>query len=113
MKTFSDVYQTLRRKNKKQYALLCACLFFSVLLISSYLSIMRSPTVLSVLPEGGDSRKQVMMIFALTMIGCGVFSLYAANLFFRQKSKEFGIFLALGTSQKVLTRQIIKEVCVI
>lgn len=112
MKTFSDVYQTLRRKNKKQYALLCSCLFFSVLLISSYLSIMRSPTVLSVLPEGGDSRKQVMMIFTLTMIGCGVFSLYAANLFFRQKSKEFGIFLALGTSQKVLTRQILTELCV-
>lgn len=113
MKTFSDVYQTLRKKNKKQYALLCACLFFSVLLISSYLSIMRSPTVLSVLPEGGDSRKQVMMIFVLTMIGCGVFSLYAASLFFRQKSKELGIFLALGTSQKILTRQILKELCII
>lgn len=113
MKTFSDVYQTLRRKNKKQYALLCACLFFSVLLISSYISIMRSPTVLSVLPEGGDSRKQVMMIFVLTMIGCGVFSLYAASLFFRQKSKEFGVFLALGTSPKILTRQIRKELCII
>lgn len=113
MKTFSDVYKELRRKNRNQYLLLFGCLFFSVLLISSYISMMRSPTVLTVLPEGGDSRKQVMMIFVLTAIGCMVFSLYAASLFFRQRSKETGIFLALGVQRGLLTRQILKEMCLL
>ncbi|MDO5784812.1 MAG: ABC transporter permease [Eubacteriales bacterium] len=109
MKTFSDVYQTLRRKNRGQYALLSACLFFSVLLISAYASVMRSPMVMSTLPEGGDSRKQVMMIFVLAVIGCGVFSLYAATLFFRQKSRDTGIFLALGASRRLVERQLMRE----
>lgn len=113
MKTFTDVYQTLRKKNRGQYALLASCLFFSVLLISAYLSVMRSPTVLAVLPVGGDSRKQVMMIFVLTMIGCAVFSLYAASLFFRQKSKDMGIFLALGMNRRALSGQLMRELVII
>lgn len=64
-----------------------------MLLITAYVTMMRSPTVLSVLPEGGDSRKQVMMIFALAVLGCAVFTLYASGLFFRSKSREAGVFL--------------------
>ena len=102
MKTFSQVYAALRRKNKGQYALLAGCCFFSVLLITAYVCMMRSPTILSVLPEGGDSRKQVMMVFVLAVIGCAVFTTYAAGLFFRQKSRETGVFLALGASRRQL-----------
>ncbi len=72
MKTFTEVYAELRRGNRKQYALLAGCCFFSVLLITAYSCMMRAPTILSILPEGGDSRKQVMMIFVLAVIGCGV-----------------------------------------
>ena len=71
-----------------------------MLLITAYVCMMRSPTILSVLPEGGDSRKQVMMIFALAVIGCAVFTTYAAGLFFRQKSRETGVFLALGAPER-------------
>ena len=74
MKTFTEVYAELRRGNRKQYALLAGCCFFSVLLITAYSCMMRAPTILSILPEGGDSRKQVMMIFVLAVIGCGVFT---------------------------------------
>ena len=98
MKTFTQVYAALRRKNKGRYALLSGCCFFSVLLITAYACMMRSPTILTVLPEGGDSRKQVMMVFVLAVLGCAVFSTYAAGLFFRQKSRETGVFLALGAT---------------
>ena len=87
MPSFSSVYAALRRRNKGQYALLAGCCFFSVLLITAYACMMRAPTILAVLPEGGDSRKQVMMIFALAVIGCAVFTTYAAGLFFCQKSR--------------------------
>ena len=109
MRTFDQVYAALRRKNRGQYALLSGCCFFSVLLITAYVSMMRSPTILSVLPEGGDSRKQVMMIFALAVIGCAVFTTYAAGLFFRQKSRETGVFLALGASRKQLKRELRRD----
>ena len=64
MTAFSQVYAALRRKNRGQYALLTGCSFFSVLLITAYACMMRSPTILSVLPVGGDCRKQVRMVGA-------------------------------------------------
>lgn len=113
MRSFSEVYAALRRKNRGQYALLIGCCFFSVLLITAYVCMMRSPTILGVLPEGGDSRKQMMMIFALTVIGCGVFTTYASGLFFRQKSRETGVFLALGASRAQLRRELSRELFLI
>lgn len=106
MTTFTEVTAALRRKSLQQYGLLAGCCFFSVLLITAYVTMMRSPTVLTVLPEGGDSRKQVMMIFVLAVIGCGVFTTYASGLFFRHKSREVGIFLALGAKKGRLRGQL-------
>ena len=113
MKDFSQVYAALRRRNRKQYALLAGCCFFSVLLITAYACMMRAPTILSVLPEGGDSRKQVMMVFVLAVIGCGVFTTYAAGLFFRQKSRETGVFLALGAARRQIGRQLTRELALL
>ena len=113
MKQFSEVYSHLRRANKKQYALLAGCCFFSVLLITAYVCMIRSPTILNVLPEGGDSRKQVMMIFVLAVIGCGAFTTYAAGLFFRQKSRETGIFLALGAKRGQLKKELMRELALL
>ncbi|WP_297283543.1 ABC transporter permease [uncultured Agathobaculum sp.] len=113
MRTFSEVYAALRRKNRGQYGLLAGCCFFSVLLITAYACMMRSPTILTVLPEGGDSRKQVMMVFVLAVIGCAVFTTYAAGLFFRQKSRETGVFLALGASRRQLRNELGFELAVL
>ena len=113
MRHFSDAYAALRRKNRGQYALLAGCSFFSVLLITAYVCMMRSPTILSVLPEGGDSRKQVMMVFVLAVLGCAVFTTYAAGLFFRQKSRETGVFLALGATRGQLRRERGRELTLI
>lgn len=113
MTTLSELQRTLRRKNMGQYLLLAGCCFFSVLLMTAYVTMMRAPTVLSVLPEGGDSRKQVMMIFVLAVVGCAAFTLYAAGLFFRYKSRETGIFLALGASRQTLWRALAKELAVL
>lgn len=113
MKTFSEVYAALRRKNRGQYGLLAGCCFFSVLLITAYACMMRSPTILTILPEGGDSRKQVMMVFVLAVLGCAVFTTYAAGLFFRQKSRATGVFLALGATRGQLRRELGKELALI
>ena len=109
MIALSQVNAALQRQNRKNYLLLVLCNFISVLLITAYVTMMRSPTVLQVLPEGGDSRKQVMMIFVLAVIGCGVFTTYAASLFFRSKARETGIFLALGATRQTLSRQMFRE----
>ena len=113
MTNFSQVYAALRQKNKGRYALLAGCSFFSVLLITAYACMMRAPTILTVLPEGGDSRKQVMMVFVLAVIGCAVFTAYAAGLFFRQKSRETGVFLALGATRRQLQAELGKELALI
>lgn len=113
MRHFSEVYALMRRRNKKQYALLSGCCFFSVLLITAYVCMMRAPTILNVLPEGGDSRKQVMMIFTLAVIGCAVFTTYASGLFFRQKSRETGVFLALGATRAQVRGELYRELGVI
>ncbi len=113
MKTFHQIYALLRRKNKKNYLLLVLCNFFSVLLITAYVAMMRSPTVLTILPEGGDSRKQVMMIFVLAVAGCGIFTTYASSLFFRFKSREVGILMALGASKRQIRRELFQELLII
>lgn len=111
--TFQKLYSDLRRKNRRNYALLVFCDFISVLLITSYAAILRSPTVLNVLPEGGDSRKQIYMVFALAAIGCAAFTLYAASLFFRFKSREMGTFMALGAPKAALRRLLYQEMALI
>ena len=113
MRHFSEVCAQMRRRNQKQYALLAGCCFFSVLLITAYVCMMRAPTVLNVLPEGGDSRKQVMMIFALAVLGCAVFTTYASGLFLRQKSRETGVFLALGASRAQVRGELYRELGVL
>ncbi len=110
MKNLSDIFAVLRLKNKSRYRLLFGCLLFSVLLMTAYCMMMYSPTVQNTLPEGGDSRKQVMMIFILSVIGCGAFVMYAAGLFLRHKSKETGVLLALGAEKNVLQKQMLKEI---
>ena len=109
MTRFSQVTAALRRKSLGQYALLTLCCFVSVLLITAYASMMGSPTVLSVFPEGGDSRKQMTMIFVLAVLGCVVFTSYASGLFFRHKSRDVGILLALGASKDQLRRVLAGE----
>ena len=113
MTNFSQVYARLRKKNRSRYTLLAGCCAFSMMLIAAYSLMMRAPTVMDVLPEGGDSRKQVMMVFVLTVLGCAVFTTYAAGLFFREKSRETGIFLALGATRQQLARELRKDLAVI
>lgn len=113
MTAFKKLYGDLRRRNRKQYVLLAFCDFISVLLITSYAAIICSPTMLNMLPEGGDSRKQLYMIFALVVIGCAAFTLYAGNLFFRFKSREMGTFMALGASRTQLRRALYQELAVL
>lgn len=110
MKDIRAVFSALRKNGKGQYKLLSGCLFFGSLLITAFCMMMYSPTVQNTLPQGGDSRKQVMMIFILAVIGCAAFSVYASGLFFRYKSKETGVFLALGLSRKTLGQQLRREV---
>ncbi len=109
MMTMREVQKKLRKNNSKNYALYTFCTFISLMLITAYSAMMFSPTVLKVLPEGGDSRKQVMAIFALACVGCVVFTIYAAGLFFRKKSKEIGTMMALGASKKRLAPGLISE----
>lgn len=70
-----------------------------MMLITSYSSLMFSTTVLDVFPKGGDSRKQAFGIFGIVCIGCIMFTIYASSLFYRMKTKEMGILLALGASK--------------
>lgn len=109
MMTMREIQKKLRKNNSKNYTLYIFCNFISLMLITAYSAMMFSPTVLKVLPEGGDSRKQVMAIFALACVGCVVFTIYAAGLFFRKKSKEIGTMMALGASKKRLAPALISE----
>lgn len=80
------------------------------MLITSYLMMLQSPLIQNTLPEGGDSRKQVYMIFALAAVGCVIFIAYATGLFLRYKSREIGVFLALGTDKRKVWRTLIAEI---
>lgn len=105
-----DIEQKLRHASYKQAKLYFFCNFIALMIITAYSLLMKSPTILTILPEGGDSRRQMYMIFALTLFGCVVFTIYAASLFFRKKTRQIGILMALGASKKSLVPGIFREV---
>lgn len=105
--------QKLQKADKKQAGLYLFCNFISLMLITSYSAMMYSPTVLSILPKGGDSRKQLYAIFVLALFGCVIFTIYASSLFFRKKAKQLGILMALGASRRRLSPGIFQEVLIL
>lgn len=107
--SLDKILAELRRKNKMQYFMYLLCNTFSFAVISSYALLIFSPTVLEVLPVGGDSRKQAFGIFAAVCIGCMIFSFYSSVLFFKKKQVELGIMMAIGGNKKKLYKVIAKE----
>ena len=102
--------QKLQKADRKQSRLYLFCNFTALAIISAYSALMLSPTVQRVFPEGGDSRKQMYMIFVMTLAGCVVFTIYALGLFFRHKSGQLGILMAIGTSRRRLAPGLFREV---
>lgn len=105
--------QKLQKADRKQSRLYLFCNFMALMIISAYSALMFSPTVQTVFPEGGDSAKQMYMIFVMTLIGCVVFTIYALGLFFRHKSGQLGILMALGASRKRLAPGLFREVLIL
>ena len=105
--------QKLQKADRKQSRLYLFCNFMALMIISAYSALMLSPTVQTVFPEGGDSAKQMYMIFVMTLIGCVVFTIYALGLFFRHKSGQLGVLMALGASRKRLAPGLFREVLVL
>lgn len=105
-----NMYSKLRRYNKGSYKQFKFCVLIAVVFITSFSVILFSPMIQNTFPEGGDSRKQIDLIFAVTFIGCWVFVIYALTLFLRYKSKEIGIQLALGAKKSQIAKYLSKEV---
>ena len=107
--TMSKITAKLRRKNQEQYRMLGICILLSVLLVSSFTIMYFSPSIQEFLPPGGDTRKLMWLMLGVVVIGCLIFTLYGSSLFFRKKSREFGVMLALGAQKKDLARQLFEE----
>ncbi len=108
--TLKGIEQKLQKAGRKQARLYLFSNFIALMIISAYAALMMSQTVQKAFPEGGDSRKQMYMIFVLTLAGCVVFTVYAAGLFFRYKSRQIGVLMALGASRKRLLPGLMREV---
>lgn len=103
------IFRKLHKQNKGQNRILGFCIFLSVLLITSFSLMYYSPTVQDFLAQGGDTRKMANFLLGITVVGCLIFTMYASRLFFRGKSCEYGIFLALGESKKTLKKVLFRE----
>lgn len=108
--TMKGMEQKLQKASRKQAGLYLFSNFIALMIISAYSALMMSQTVQGVFPKGGDSRKQMYMIFVLTLVGCVVFTVYAAGLFFRHKSRQIGVLMALGASRRRLMPGMMREV---
>jgi len=79
--TMNKIFHKLRNYNKRNYVLFIFCITLSVMLISSYAIMLYSTSIQNELPEGGDSRKMIEMIFVMAMIGCLLFMIYGTGIF--------------------------------
>lgn len=105
----NHIFRKLHKQNRGQNRILGFCIFLSVLLITSFSLMYYGPTVQNFLAQGGDTRKMANLLLGITAIGCLIFTIYASGLFFRYKSREYGIFLALGESKKTLKKVLFGE----
>ena len=94
----SSIFLKLRRYNKKNFiSSYYSVPFFTIFLVTSFVCVLYSPVVQAGFPEGGDSLKMIMMIFALAVLGCLIFNIYAAGIIFPvQKAVRPECFLHLG-----------------
>ena len=113
MMTMNKIFHKLRNYNKRNYVLFIFCITLSVMLISSYAIMLYSTSIQNELPEGGDSRKMIEMIFVMTMIGCLLFMIYGTGIFLRYKSNEIGVFMALGAHKRQLKKALYTDILVI
>ncbi|SHJ83413.1 FtsX-like permease family protein [Clostridium cavendishii DSM 21758] len=111
--TMNSIYSKLRSKNIKNYYLLIFCTILSVSLVTSFAVMFFSPTVQKILPVGGDSRKQVYLVFGIAITACVAFTTYASSLFFKYKSRETGILLSLGAKKNKLKKVFFFELSLI
>ena len=100
----------LRKYNKNKYRQFTFCLIVSITLVSSFASLILSNMIKAALPSGGDSQMQAGILFIIDLIGCFLLIWYAENLFIKSKSKELGIFLALGTGRGKLKKYLVKDI---
>lgn len=107
--TLRTLWEKLRKRNKEDYRQFQFCITFAVMLISSFLIMVCSPLIQDAFPKGGDSGKQIFLIFGVAAIGCILFVIYVSRLFLRYKSREIGIFLALGTDRQMLKKSLTAE----
>lgn len=107
--TLHVLWSRLRKRNKRDYRQFQFCITFAVMLISSFLLMIFSPLVQKALPDGGDSLKIIALVFAVAAVGCLMFVWYAIGIFLRYKSREIGIFMALGTEKGILARALYAE----
>lgn len=108
--TINKLWHKLRIYHKQDYRQFQFCLLMAVMLITSFLLMLFSPIVQKTLPEGGDSRKQIYMVLVVAVVGCFIFVLYAAGLFYRLISRQMGVFLALGANKSEMIRSISIEI---
>lgn len=108
--TLLNILQKIKKYNKGNYRQFSLCFAMSVMLVSALTLFMTSPFVMSRLPVGGDSRKMLYMVYAVAVIGCVLFTVYATSLFLRFKSREIGVLLALGIDKRTLTKTLMKEI---
>lgn len=111
--TLLDVLKKLKKFHRGSYRQFSLCFLLSVLLVSALMMFLLSPFVQGRLPTGGDSRKMLYMVYAVAVIGCVLFTIYAAGLFLRFKSREVGIFMALGTERSTLAKTLMKEMAIL
>ena len=111
--TMSKLYAKLRKSGRGQYLLLAFCIFLSVLLITAFAVMYFSPTVQNFLPQGGDTRKMASLLMAVTAIGCSIFTVYASRLFFRYKSREYGVLMAMGVEKGTLSSLLFQELSMV
>lgn len=111
--TMNKIIAKLRKNNKEKYRILGVCILLSILLVTAFTMMYFSSSVQEMLPPGGDTRKLAGLLLGVTVIGCIIFTVYGANLFYKYKSREFGVMLALGEQKKRLAGWLAAELSAI
>ncbi len=108
-----DILIKLMKHNKNNYILFITSVIIIVTMVTSFALTLYSPTVNKVLYQGGTTQEAFISMFALMMFGGMIFTIYAHSLYLKFKSKEIGLYISIGVTEKDIVKLLHTETSVI
>lgn len=109
----NSIQRKLVRKDLKFNVLFGLSVAFSIILFCSQGILLFSKTITNILMAGGSTYTVAFGMYLISAVGLLFFNVYANSVYFKIKTRQIGVFMALGVTSKDCGKMFRKEFLII